>query len=179
MSDWRARLYYWVVRFFEQKNEQGKESRKALEYFILCFNISDSITFITRNKLKKLNLSGIKYISLVFVIAFLKVIMKYILPLSVIFSNYDKVLFALTGLTLLWITYIRSQSFKDGRIYFIFYWITAIPSELILATKPYEPPKYMLQILNISALLCFSIVVLLTIKNSNISKTHPECSFEK
>lgn len=74
--------------------------------------------------------------------------MKYNIPLSSPFSNYDKVLLPLTGLALLWVTYIRSQSFKNGRLYFIFYGITAIPYEIILATQPYEPPKYMLQILN-------------------------------
>ena len=68
----------------------------------------------------------------------------------------------------------RIMSKQRLGIYFFLYCITAVPAEVILATRPYEPPKYMLQILNISSLLCFVVVILLTVKNSNISKTTPD-----
>ena len=124
--------------------------------------------------MKKFRLTGFKYLFLVLVIASFKVQMKYIIPFSAPIVHYDKILLALTGIALLYISYIRCRSFKNGRIYFFLYWITAVPAEVILATRPYEPPKYMLQILNISSLLCFVVVILLTVKNSNISKTTPD-----
>ena len=116
--------------------------------------------------MKKFRLTGFKYLCLLLVIASFKVLMKYSIPLSSPLFNFDKVLLALTGVALLYITYIRSLSFKNARMYFFLYWITALPAEVILATRPYEPPKYMLQILNISSLLCFVVVILLTVKNT-------------